>query len=183
MSYRNLLVYVDRGVESDERVSLAIDLACRLDARLIGLSGSVPEADLSGADAGGAMVGEALTLLRDCAFSDVKAARTRFSELTNFCADRTEWRGEVGFPADLIARAARAADLVIVGRNHERSPYHNLDPADALMAIDRSAGAGATARPTSSPGRRRRRRGLEGYGSGPARSDRRPAVVKTSGRG
>lgn len=137
MTYRNLLVYVDRGLESDQRVTLACELACRLDARLIGVSGSAPEPGLSDPYTGGAMLGETLTLLRDCAETDVKEARARFSELTDFCADRTEWRGRVGYPAELVAHAARAADLVIVGRGHAGAPWHNLDPADALMSVGR----------------------------------------------
>lgn len=137
MTYRNLLVYVDRGLESDQRVALACELACRLDARLIGLSGSAPEMGLSDPYTGGAMLGDTLTLLRDCAETDVKEARARFAELTDFCTDRTEWRGQVGYPAELVARAARAADLVIVGRRHAGAPWHNLDPADALMSVGR----------------------------------------------
>ena len=137
MTFRNLLVYVDHGLESDQRVALACDLACRLDARLIGISGSAPEPGLGDPYTGGAMLGETLTLLRDCAETDVKEARARFDELTDFCADRTEWRGQVGRPADLVARAARAADLLIVGRDHDGAPWHNLDPADALMSVGR----------------------------------------------
>ncbi|RZJ45350.1 MAG: universal stress protein [Brevundimonas sp.] len=137
MTYRSLLVYVDRGLESDQRVALACELACRLDARLIGISGSAPEPGLGDPYMGGAMLGESLTLLRDCAETDVKEARARFAELTDFCAERTEWRGQVGYPAELVARAARAADLVIVGRTHAGAPWHNLDPADALMSVGR----------------------------------------------
>lgn len=137
MTYRNLLVYVDRGPESDQRILLARDLAERLDARLIGISGSAPESGLGDPYTGGAMLGEALTLLMDCAESDVRAARARFITLTDACADRTEWRGRIGYPADLVARAARAADLVIVGRALDGGPSRNLDPADALMSVGR----------------------------------------------
>lgn len=138
MAYRSLLVAVDQGVDSDARVSLACDLASRMDAHLIGACGvalsTPPMDDLY---TGGAMLGESLALFRDLAEAEVRGALTRFHELVGSRLDRTEWRGRLGLPADIIVHEARAADLVVLGRRSSRAPTHAVDPADVLMAIGR----------------------------------------------
>ena len=138
MTYRTLLVAVDQSVDSDARISLACELASAMDAHLIGACGvalsTPPMDDLY---TGGVMMGEALTLFRDLAEADVRAALTRFHELVGPRRDRTEWRGRPGLPADIIVREGRAADLVILGRRSSRVPTCAVDPADVLMAIGR----------------------------------------------
>ena len=138
MAYKTLLVAVDQGVDSDARVSLACDLAAGMDAHLIGACGvalSAPPMD--DPYTGGAMLGEALTLFRDLAEADVRAALKRFHDLVAARRDRTEWRGRLGLPADIVVHEARAADLVILGRRSARSPAYAVDPVDVLMAIGR----------------------------------------------
>jgi hypothetical protein len=42
---------------------------------------------------------------------------------------RVEWRSVVGLQADVVAREARAADLVIIGNARaSRDAFHALDP-------------------------------------------------------
>lgn len=138
MTFKTLLVAVDQGVDSDARIRLACDLAAGLDAHLIGACGvalSVPPAD--DLYSGGAMFGEAFTLFRDLAEAEVRGALTRFHELVGSRPGRTEWRGRLGLPADVVAHEARAADLVILGRRSSRAPTHAIDPADVLMAVGR----------------------------------------------
>lgn len=138
MTFKTLLVAVDQGVDSDARIRLACDLAAGLDAHLIGACGvalSVPPAD--DLYTGGAMFGEAFTFLRDLAEAEVRGALTRFHELVGSRRGRTEWRGRLGLPADVVAHEARAADLVILGRRSSRAPTHAIDPADVLMAVGR----------------------------------------------
>lgn len=138
MTYRTLLVAVDQGADSDARVSFACDLAAGMNAHLIGTSGAAlstpPMDDLY---TGGAMLGEALALFRDLAEAEVRGALARFHELVGSRRDRTEWRGRLGLPADIVVHEARAADLVILGRRSSRAPAHAVDPADVLMAIGR----------------------------------------------
>ena len=62
MTYASLMVYVDEGAETEARVALACDLAERFDARVIGISASLPDAPQIDPYAGGAMLGE---MLRD----------------------------------------------------------------------------------------------------------------------
>lgn len=137
MTYASMLVAVEEGAESDSRLELACDLAIAFDALLIGLSVGSIAPPLYDPMAGGAMLGELLTLYRDMAEADVERARVRFAEITTDRALETEWRGGVGYPAEYVSRAARAADLVILGGRNQGAPSHAPDVADVLMGCGR----------------------------------------------
>ncbi|WP_339914353.1 universal stress protein [uncultured Brevundimonas sp.] len=138
MSYRSVMVYADEGLDSDTRVTLACDLATRFDAHLIGVSGSAPVPPPVGDPyMGGGVLGEALTLYLDLAESNVQRALTRFHEVVGGQFEDCEWRGRVGFPADILIAESRAADLVILGRRTDRTPFYTPDPADVLMGVGR----------------------------------------------
>ena len=138
MSYKTLMVYADEGLDSDTRITLACDLAGAFEAHLIGISGSAPVPPPMGDPyLGGAMMGEALTLYRDLAEANVTRAETRFREISDARVAGAEWRGHIGFPAELMIEQARAADLLILGRRDDRSPFYGPDPADVLMAAGR----------------------------------------------
>jgi nucleotide-binding universal stress UspA family protein len=138
MTYRSLLVAVDAGPDCDGRLALACDLARHLDAHLIGACGvAMNEPPIADPYMGGAMIGESFTLFRDLAAGEVRAAGERFEAQAGPRCARREWRGSLGLPADVIVQAARAADLVILGRRSGRSPDHAADPADVLMAVGR----------------------------------------------
>ncbi|AQR61125.1 hypothetical protein BZG35_05235 [Brevundimonas sp. LM2] len=138
MTYRSLLVAVDSAPGCDARLALACDLALGMDAHLIGICGvAMNEPPIADPYMGGAMIGESFTLFRDLAVAEVQAARDRFEAQVGPRCTRREWRGGLGMPADLIVQAARAADLVILGRRSGRSPDRAADPADVLMAVGR----------------------------------------------
>jgi len=137
MTYRTLLVAVDDSAGSDTRVALACDLAAGMDAHLIGTCGVALNLPPMDDPYGGAMLGEAVTLFRDLAEAEVRSSLKRFHERVGSRRDRTEWRGRLGYPADVVVNEARAADLVILGRRSSRSPGHAADPADVLMAVGR----------------------------------------------
>ena len=136
MNYKCLMVAVDEGEASDNRIHLASDLAVEFDARLIGTCG-VPLSSyaLNNAKIGGALPGDVMTLLRDAAESEVRTALARFHELVGCRPDRTECRGRPGLQANVLVGEARAADLVIVGRRPVDAPSSALDPADVLMSV------------------------------------------------
>jgi len=138
MSYKTLMVYADEGLDSDTRITLACDLATAFEAHLIGLSGSAPVPPPMGDPyMGGGMMGEALTLYRDLAEGNVQRAQARFHEITGDRITGAEWRGRIGFPAELMVEQSRAADLLILGRRTDRVPFYGADPADVLMAAGR----------------------------------------------
>lgn len=137
MTYASLLVAVDDGPESDSRLELACDLAAGFNAHVTGLcSGSIAP-PLYDPLTSGAMVGELLALYRDMAEAEVERARTRFLEIVRGREIDAGWQGQIGFPAEACSRAARTADLVILGSCNPRAPYHAPDVADVLMKCGR----------------------------------------------
>jgi nucleotide-binding universal stress UspA family protein len=51
---------------------------------------------------------------------------------------RFEWRSVLDLPTDAVARAARAADLVVIGNRRENAdPFRALDPGGVLMQAGR----------------------------------------------
>lgn len=137
MTYASLLVAVDDSPESDGRLGLACDLANAFNAHLTGLGTGSIAPPLYDPLAGGAMIGELLALYRDMAEAEVERARTRFSDVVRTRDVETEWRGQIGSPGEACLRAARAADLVILGGRNTRAPYHAPDAADVLMGCGR----------------------------------------------
>ena len=137
MTYASLLVAVDDGPESDSRLELACDLADAFGARLTGLCVGSIAPPLYDPMSGGAMVGELFTLYRDMAEAEVASAQARFESIVRTREIEADWRGQVGFPGEACSRAARAADLVILGGRNPRAPYHAPDVADVLMGCGR----------------------------------------------
>lgn len=137
MPYTTLLVAVDDGPESDSRLELACDLANAFDAALMGLCVGAITPPLYDPISAGAMVGELFTLYRDMAEAEVASARLRFETIVRARNIEAVWRGKVGFPGEACSRAARAADLIVLGGRNPRAPYHAPDIADVLMSCGR----------------------------------------------
>lgn len=137
MTYKSLLVAVEDGPESDNRLELACDLAGAFGAHLTGLCAGSIAPPLYDPMAGGAMVGELLGLYRDMAEAEVAQAHARFLGIVQARDVDADWRGQIGFPGEACSRAARAADLVVLGARNPRAPYHAPDVADVLMACGR----------------------------------------------
>ena len=65
-----------------------------------------------------------------------------FRKLAHAQHGRVQWRPVLDFPIDVLAREARSADLVIIGR--AKTPgdaYSSLDPGVALLRIGRMESA------------------------------------------
>jgi len=137
MSYASLMVYVDDEADNVARIGFARDLAAIHDAALIGVAVSEPEPPLVDAYVAGGMAGEILALRRDQADGELAAAKKRFLDAMKDTGISHEWRAETGYPASCVARHARAADLILVGRDAGRSPYRAPDAGDLIMNVGR----------------------------------------------
>ena len=114
MSFAALMVHVDLEHESAQRVELAIGLADRFQAALIGVAGYALWPAFMAGDVG----------LTESNQYDLQKATARFDERgKTFRAHgrslkQIEWRSALEPPGELLLREARAADLLIVGRRH-----------------------------------------------------------------
>jgi len=138
MGYASVMVYVDDFDAANARIELACDVADLFQAGLMGISGSVPASPMIDPYTGAATPAQAWTDERDAAADQVKRAEARFRRVAGARRSLMSWRGAVDHPAELVAREARAVDLIIVGRASEHGRQSNaLDPGDVLMAAGR----------------------------------------------
>jgi nucleotide-binding universal stress UspA family protein len=135
MSFAAMMVHLDVERDCEQRVQLALDLADRFQAALIGIAGLT----LRPAFAAGGIV-----VYGEPTEQDRRALTARFDEMGHkFRAQgqhlkQIEWRTALELPSDLVAREARAADLIIVGCRHTGVPAHDLvEPGVILLRAGR----------------------------------------------
>ena len=135
MSFAAMIVHVDVERDFEQRVQLALTLADRFRATLIGVAGMA----LRPAFAAGGIVVYAEPSQRDR-----EKVTARLEEMgKKFRAqgqglEQIEWRTAFEIPSELVAREARAADLVIVGPRHAGDNVHDLaDPGAILLRAGR----------------------------------------------
>jgi nucleotide-binding universal stress UspA family protein len=135
MSFAAMMVHLDVERDCKQRVQFALDLADRFQAALIGIAGLALRPTFA---AGGVVVyGEPTE--QDC-----RAVTARFDEMGRKFRTQgqhlkqVEWRSALELPSDLVAREARAADLIIVGPRHTGAPLHDLvEPGVILLRSGR----------------------------------------------
>ena len=135
MSFATLMVHVDLFDTSDARVRLAIDLSDRFNSVLIGIAACAPvPPPVENGFAEGQLVADQV---RDIA-SRLERRGEQFRAVAGAHRSRIEWRSEIDFPVKVVAQEARAADLVIVGRDRVAGgPYQSLDPGSAILQMGR----------------------------------------------
>jgi nucleotide-binding universal stress UspA family protein len=135
MSYAALMVHFDAGPSSQRRLKLAIDLANRFEAALIGVAGrSYLPAFIAnnGTAADERNDGERREMTHLLAEIE-KKFRAAAKQVT-----QVEWRGRLEYANDLVPREARAADLVVIGHKQDaRDLYYALDPAVIIVRVGR----------------------------------------------
>jgi nucleotide-binding universal stress UspA family protein len=135
MSYAALMVHIDASRSAWKRAQLAAELAGRYGAALIGVAGRsyLPSflADGHAVDSAGndSEQREMTALLADLGKKFCVAAKH---------VKDVEWRGIVDYANNLIPLQARAADLIVVGREQSRGDmYFSLDPGAAILRAGR----------------------------------------------
>ena len=134
MSYASLMVHVDVDSDLSGRARLAADLADRFRARLIGVAGWAPMSLFLDEEETPEPTRPVLQDMQ--ALLDQKGNEFRAAFGT---PDRhVEWRSALALPTDVVAREARAADLVVVGNGREiGSPFRVLDPGALVLKAGR----------------------------------------------
>ena len=136
MSYATLMVHVDVDAELGCRVGIAAGLAERFHAHLIGVAGWAPMSVFLAEDARNDRAPP------DFHFHDMETLLDRkgeqFQTAVRALNGQAEWRSGLDFPTDLLAREARAADLVIIGNAAEnQDPFRALDPGSFILKAGR----------------------------------------------
>jgi nucleotide-binding universal stress UspA family protein len=135
ISLTTMMVHVDAERDCEQRVQLALALADRFQATLIGVAGLAMRPAFA---AGG------LVIYGQPAEHDRRAVRARLDDIgKKFRAQgqrlkQVEWRTALELPYELVSREARAADLIIVGTRHTGHSVHDLiDPGVILLRAGR----------------------------------------------
>ncbi|WP_343234451.1 universal stress protein [Microvirga terrestris] len=84
--------------------------------------------------------GEILRMEEEDLRKSLQAAETKFWEQPACKKVPAAWRSTIGSPSKIVAQEARAADVVIAGRDLQRlkdEPYQTVDPGDLLMRLGR----------------------------------------------
>jgi nucleotide-binding universal stress UspA family protein len=134
MSFATLLVHVDVEGALSGRVQLAAGLARRFQSHLIGAAAWMPRP---------AFVVEGVVVDPEPTEDDLRkmreTLRSRGDEF-RLATDRpdAEWRSALDFPTEYIAREARSADLVVVGREPlPYDPYRSPDSGALILRAGR----------------------------------------------
>jgi nucleotide-binding universal stress UspA family protein len=135
MSFAALMVHVDVAGPSIDRIHLAAQLSSRFHSTLIGATAWEPRPPLM---YGGVVVDTEPTesLLQEMSDQLAKVGE-HFREVVG-PGQPTEWRAGIDSPTEFVVREARAADLIIVGR--DRGPadlYRTLDPGAIVLRAGR----------------------------------------------
>ncbi len=136
MSYASVMVYVDTTGPAENLVRVAAGLADKFKAALIGVSAmAIRPPFVTTGDIAVPEVSE-----RDV--KEMMAALDRKEQwFRGFAAagDRTvEWRTELDYPVETLAREARSADLVVIARGTRAGEaYEALDPGEAILKMGR----------------------------------------------
>jgi nucleotide-binding universal stress UspA family protein len=135
MSFAAMMVHVDVAEPRDDRIRLAARLSSRFHSTLIGATAWEPTPPLM---YGGVIVDAepAEGLLQE--MSDQLAQVGEHFRKVVGPDQPTEWRAAIDSPTEFLVREARAADLIIVGR--DRPPgdlYRTLDPGATILRAGR----------------------------------------------
>src|ERR1022692_1071477 len=109
MSYEVLMAHLDLDDDTDGRMSLAVELAGRREAALIGISAWAP-APVLGADSA---IIESVPEMPDLRLMEdlLKARGDKFRAVAGKAAKPVEWRSALELPTEFVLREVRAADL------------------------------------------------------------------------
>lgn len=133
---RTILVHVQPGKTGAARLKSAVALAHSLDATLYGLAAEmVPP--LGTMDPSGMLAGAWYAEMTEQVRRDLELARESFREASIGLPTDFAWIQDM--PADAIARASRAADLIVAGGHplDEDDRYRTCESAEVMLAAGR----------------------------------------------
>jgi len=137
MPIKDILVHVDSTAKSDARLQIAVELAERNEAHLVGLHVK-PSFVIPISPDGGDFYAQLLEDQERYNDQNAAAARGKFDAAMRKVNISQEWRAVSGDPSDMIRRHARYADLVVVGQDNPEADGQAADlPNGVLLSTGR----------------------------------------------
>jgi nucleotide-binding universal stress UspA family protein len=131
------MVGVDLDATAKARIGVAVELASRFDALLIGVAGW-PLCQESAATAGEATLPIGGHWNQEDVLLQLQHLGEKFRALASSAPLGVEWRSSTGFPREVIANQARAADLVVIGRDELPGDVaRTYDPGTIILTAGR----------------------------------------------
>jgi len=140
MTYKSILLHMEPGEEADGRLQIACALAARLDALLIGVDAAMLQVPVIDPTGFAAVDADLITAERQAFDAEFEESAKKFQAAAAAKNLPTKWFNNLEFPADVMCRHARAADLLVIGHGATAttaSPQHAMDPGDVLMQAGR----------------------------------------------
>ena len=136
MTLATIMVNVDFDEDTEDRIAVAAGLASQFNSLLIGVAGWPVRQDPTADSAAEFPATEEIRLKRILEELERLGEKFRRSAGTN--PRGVEWRSSAHFPNEVIAAQARAADLVVIGRNElPGDVYRTFDPGAVILAAGR----------------------------------------------
>jgi nucleotide-binding universal stress UspA family protein len=121
MAYRTILVHCDASPNVAHRLAIALELAERHDAHLVGVHIQEPFEAPAMFDGTSAM-GNFYGVFEETARANLAAAKAAFAKAVKSAKLSTEWRSEEGYMDARLAVHARYADLMVLGQREPGAP-------------------------------------------------------------
>ena len=145
MSYKSIVLNLDIDGVVAPVIKLAVDLAQRFDARLIGLSAAeVPPPVVM--EGGMEFEGESIARQRKNIERRIEKLRAEFESLAGATVV-IDWRGAVGNPTRLLIGASRVADLIVTASPEGAPPrnvHRSMDIGNLILQAGRPVLVAAT---------------------------------------
>jgi nucleotide-binding universal stress UspA family protein len=135
-AWRSILTHVQPDAAAQPRLAVAVDLAGKLDATLIGL-GAEMIPPIGASDPYGMLGGSFVAAMLEMIQSNLTQAETAFRKAA--AGVRCEWHSAETLPDQALERLARAADLIVAGGSplHDHDAYRWCDPAQLILKSGR----------------------------------------------
>jgi nucleotide-binding universal stress UspA family protein len=134
MTYASIMVYTEGDEVSDHRTRIARSLADQFNATLIGIAAGAPRPPVVVPNLIGSEIAAEIAAIS----AELAEKESKFLKGACRGDGQTEWRGVHGLPNDAVAGEARAADLLVIGREPSSGdPFLSLNPGTVLLRTGR----------------------------------------------
>ncbi len=138
MALAAIMVHVDFDDHAEDRIGVAAEIAGRFNSVLIGVAGWALRKNLGAQNS--VVDFEPGEEGRRRISAQLDQLGERFRQCAGANPRGVEWRSFANFPSEVIASEARAADLVVMGRDVlPGDVYHTFDPGTVILAAGRPA--------------------------------------------